>query len=116
MFSNKLPKIIGIIVLVAIIAGYAYYQTRGISNGPIITIDYPIDGMTLEDSEVIIRGTIKNASYVTLNDRQIFIDEKDKFGEIVLLSPGYNVLKIEVKDRFERVKTEKLEVVYELGL
>jgi len=87
-------------------------KREGFSNGTILTLNYPSNGITLTKSEIDVRGTIKNAAYATLDGRQIFIDENGKFNEKLLLSPGYNVLEIKLKDRFERVKTKKLELIY----
>ena len=47
-----------------------------------------------------------------MNDRPIYIDEAGAFSERLLLSEGYNILKVSAWDKFNK-KTEKLiEVVY----
>lgn len=105
-------KYIAISLAIIGITGYSYHQTRGFSNGAILVLDYPSDGMTLTKSSINVKGIIKNATYATLDGRQIFIDENGKFNERLLLSPGYNVVEIKLKDRFDRIKTKKLELIY----
>lgn len=113
MKEIKIAKYIIILMIVIIIGGYTYYQTKGFTRGPILQIDYPSSGMTMEDSLVEIRGLVKNASYITMNDRQIFVDENGKLKENILLSLGYNIIEIKVKDKYEREKKEFLELIYE---
>lgn len=112
MREIKIAKYIIILVIIIIIGGYTYYQTKGFSRGPILLIDYPSSGMTLENSLVEIRGLVKNASYITMNDRQIFVDENGKLKENILLSLGYNIIEIKIKDKYEREKKEVLELIY----
>ena len=110
--GRKILKITGVVLGIIIIIGYTIYQTYNFAEGPILSISYPTSGMTFEKSLVEIKGIVKNASYITLNDNQIFVDEKGNFKEKLLLSQGYNIFEIEVKDKFDRVKREKLELVY----
>ncbi|OGD66997.1 hypothetical protein A2442_02585 [Candidatus Campbellbacteria bacterium RIFOXYC2_FULL_35_25] len=114
--GNKLLKYGIVAAVVIVVLSYAFYQTRNIIKGGVITIDYPTSGMTLKESLVEIRGTIKNASYITMNGRQIFVDEEGNFKEKLLLSEGYNITEIEIQDRFERIKKEVLELIYEPSL
>ena len=109
---NKVLKITGTVIVVGIITIYSFYQIYGFAKGPVLSITYPSSGMTMKKSLIEIRGFVKNASFITMNDNQIFINEKGKFSEKLLLLEGYNVIEVEVKDRFERIKSEKLELVY----
>jgi len=115
MFNiSKIFKTAIITIIVIIIAGYTYYQTKDLIKDPLILIDFPSNGMVLNESLVEIKGSIKNASFITLNDRQIFVDEEGNFKENVLLFEGYNVIKIEIRDRFGRSKSKNLELIYQL--
>lgn len=99
-------------LLVLAIVGYIFFQTRNVIRGPIITIQTPQNGATLEESLVIIKGVAKNISYISLNDRNIFIDEQGRFQEKLLLSYGYNIMAIKAEDKFGRKTEEILELVY----
>jgi len=110
--STKVIKKIVIILVMVIIVGYSFYQTKNMIYGPVLVISYPSSGMTMKDSLVEVRGFVKNASYITMNDNQFFVDEEGNFKEKILLSDGYNVIELSIKDKFEREKTEILELMY----
>lgn len=99
-------------VLLISILGYTYFQMRNLVTGPIIVITEPKSGAVLTSPRVSIIGTTKNISSIELNNRQIFINEQGSFAEKTLLSPGYNVVTLEAKDRFGRETKNVLELVY----
>ena len=100
-----------ITILSIAIIGYAGYQSNKIITGPQITIQSPNTTNTYGEN-VEIRGIVKNVSVVTLNDRMIPIDDKGNFKEKVLLYPGYNVVKLEAKDKFGASVKKELQLVY----
>ena len=100
------------ILLLLGILGYTYFQVQNVVTGPVITISSPLHGSTLSSSLVEITGSTRNISSISLNGRQIFIDESAYFREKVLLSPGYNIITLRAKDRFGRETKEILELVY----
>ena len=105
-------KVLGITVLVGVFAGYAYLKAENLLYGPQIIIDSPVNGGTAEQSLVQIIGKIKNASSITLNGRRIYTDESQNIHEEVLLTYGYNIIEIRVKDKFGREIIKTLELVY----
>ena len=100
-----------IIFVVCVIIGYSGFQSTKIISGPKITIQTPTT-TNANDSAVDVAGIVKNVSVVTLNDRLIPIDEAGQFKEKVLLYPGYNIIKLEAKDKFGASVTKELQVVY----
>ncbi|MFC1802120.1 hypothetical protein ACFLY7_01640 [Patescibacteria group bacterium] len=104
---------IGLIILaIVLVVGYSYYQMRNLLNGPVLIVTSPQNGETFSESLIEITGETKNISEISLNDRPIFIDENGNFKEKMLLSYGYNVIKIEAGDRFDRKIKKILEVIY----
>ncbi len=98
-------------LLVAGVLGYGWFGARAFIAGPVIEIIAPLNGASTTESLVEIRGIAKNISDITLNDRKIFTDKQGVWSEQVLLHPGYNVIKMNARDRIGR-KTEKtLELV-----
>mgnify|MGYP000179512293 CR=1 FL=1 len=109
---NTYLKIVGIILFVVAIFGYAFFQARNIITGPTIKISSPENGSSLEESLVGIKGVAKNISRISMNGSQIFTDDKGIFSEKLLLSYGYNIITIKAKDRFGRDTKETLELIY----
>ncbi len=98
-------------ILFLIIIAYALFQGSKIIIGPTIKIYSPTNGATFNQSLIEIEGVAKNISYINLDDRPIFTDKNGYFKEKFLLSPGYNIIKLDAMDKFKN-KTEKiLEVV-----
>ncbi|MBX4210668.1 hypothetical protein KW783_01725 [Candidatus Parcubacteria bacterium] len=105
-------KIVGIIFAVVAVGTYSLYQARNLIRGPVLSFVTPENGGREHSSLVEIRGRAENISYITLNDRQIFVDENGNFKEKLLLSDGYNIMKLRAQDKFGRDKTEIIQLVY----
>jgi len=115
-FMERTPKlIIGISTIAVIAVGlivYAYFQSREYLQGPLLTIDEPLNGSLSTTSLIALKGTARNVAFLTLNGRQIFTDELGRFEESLLLSEGYSIMTLEAKDRFGHTETKRLELVY----
>lgn len=98
-------------VAVLLIALYTLFELRHLIAGPVVALSYPQNGATVADPLIEITGTTRNVARLTLNDRQIFVDSKGTLRESLLLASGYNVLRIEARDRFGRTVMRTLEVV-----
>ncbi len=59
-----------------------------------------------------IAGNAKNAVFVSLNGREIFIDKNGDFTESVALLPGLSVVTLEAQDKFGTAMEKKFEVMY----
>lgn len=113
---EKTPKvIISISVITLALIGltvYAYFQSREYILGPVINIEEPTSGYVSSTSLISVNGKARNVSFLTLNGRQIYTDEKGRFIESLLLQDGYNIITFDGKDRFGHIKTKRLELVY----
>lgn len=110
--TQSLFSVLPIFILVIVIAFYSYGRARNIIFGPEITITSPTNGEVLYDDVLTLTGTIDNAAFISLNGRQIFVDESGSFSEKLLLHYGYNIIEIEAEDRFNQTEKKRLQVVY----
>ncbi|MAZ41106.1 hypothetical protein CL654_03235 [bacterium] len=110
--TRSLLSFLPITLLIIVIALYSYGRARDVIFGPEIAITYPEDGSVLMDDLLVLQGNIKNAAFITLNGRQIFVDEEGTFNEKLLLHYGYNIIEIEAEDRFNQKEKKRLQVVY----
>ncbi|MCR4274941.1 MAG: hypothetical protein NUW02_02750 [Candidatus Campbellbacteria bacterium] len=101
-----------VLLVVALLVSYAYYESRAYIHGPQLIITAPIDGFSVKTEMLTIEGTATNITAITLNDRPIFVDETGHFKEDVLLMSGYNVLTLAVTDRYERKKVQYVRGIY----
>ena len=104
---------IGLIVIFSlIIVGYGLFQAKKLIDGPTISISEPKNGETVTDSLIDIQGNAKNLVFISLDDRPIFVDQNGNFDEKMLLYPGYNIIKLEARDKFGKVTRKNLELVF----
>ena len=105
-------KILLALALVGTMVWYAYSKSADFLEGPTIIILTPENGITVNHSLVEVKGTAEHIAHITLNGRQIFVTEEGFFSEQLLLSPGYNIITLEARDRFDREVKQTLELVY----
>ncbi|MFZ2621445.1 MAG: hypothetical protein WAX85_02720 [Minisyncoccia bacterium] len=98
-------------VLGLIIVGYSLFQAQKLIRGPVIDIYSPQNGTTFKETLLEISGRAQNISYLNLNDKPIFTDKNGYFKEKILLSPGYNVIKLDAKDKFKKYTEKRLELI-----
>ena len=94
-----------------IIIGYSLFQAQKLISGPIIDVYTPENGATYNQTLIEIDGRARNIAYLNLDDRPIFTDKDGYFKEKILLSPGYNVIKLDARDKFKTYTEKKLEII-----
>jgi Glucodextranase, domain B len=94
-----------------IIVGYSAFQAQKLLSGPIIDVYNPQNGATYNQALIEIDGRARNIAYINLDDRPIFTDKDGYFKEKILLSPGYNVIKLDARDKFKKYTEKKLEII-----
>jgi hypothetical protein len=103
----KIEKI-AIVTLLVLFIFYSLFEGYKILRGPVVEIISPTNYAEIDASTVTIEGRTKNISLITLNDRQIFINETGVFREQLLLPPGYTIIKVEASDRFKKTVTKSI--------
>lgn len=105
-------RILLILVIFGVIGGYILFNSRILIDGPSIEVTYPQNGATLQEKLITIEGRTKNTTFISVNDRPISVDEEGFFRDSLLLLPGYNIITIEAKDKFEREISKRLDLYY----
>ena len=109
---NRNSFYLGVIVATFILA-YTASRFWGFLEGPTIDVVSPQNGLTATSSLLTIEARAKYIAFITLNDRQIYIDEDGRLFEQLLLQSGYNIISIKATDRFGRKTERRLEVYYQ---
>ena len=99
-----------LIVFFVIILGYSYYKTKDLFRGVRLEVEGIENGEIISSPDVILTGYAKNAVYVSINDREIFISQEGAFNETLILSSGYNIITITSRDKFGKEKEKIFEV------
>jgi len=66
----------------------------------------------LTDSFISVSGKVSNVSNLLVNGQKILADGFGNFEKSLLLARGYNIIELLAEDKFGRVATKKLEVVF----
>ena len=109
-------KIFGVSIFLfifALLAFYSFGRAENLILGPRLTITSPQNGQAFDSDLLTLKGSVKNASHLYLNDRQIFTCEEGLFEENLLLHYGYNIIENTALDRFGKEKTNVLKIVYQ---
>lgn len=91
------------------IGTYSYAKMRVVING--VKVRANIE-RTDSSSLAFIKGNARNAIYVSLNGREIFIDKNGEFKEPIALLSGLGVVTIQAQDKFGNVSQKEFEVMY----
>jgi hypothetical protein len=94
-----------------VIVGYSLFQAQKLLTGPVIEIYTPQNGATYSQTLIEIDGRALNTAYLNLNGRKIFTDKNGYFKEKLLLSPGYNIIKLDAVDKFKKYTEKTLEII-----
>jgi len=105
------PRHILLIVLFLFLASYSLYQARFLILGPSVTITNHLDGDVVNNPIVTVEGVAKNISWISLNDRQIFTDEKGFWSEKLIVATGTSIITARVKDRLGRESEDQIRIV-----
>ncbi len=102
--------ILFIFVLFIIVFGYS--NTRDLIRPSKIMVEYPVNGSTISDSQVSIRGKAPGAKKIEIGSAKILMDAEGNFEHRVFLALGYNIIPLSSVDRFNRENTLRLELVH----
>ncbi len=110
--AKKILKISLVSLLFILIATFAFFNSRNLIFGVKIKNVNITDNMKVSDSILKITGIAKNAVKLTLNGREISIDQGGNFNETLVLLSGYNVVNIKAQDKFGHVDEKNYQLIY----
>ena len=110
--KKKILQIAGLGVFFLLILTYALFRSHDLIFGVKIKNVNIIDEVKLTESILKITGNAKNATHLTLNGREISIDQQGNFNETVALLLGYNVINIKAIDKFDYVDEKNYKVMH----
>jgi len=100
-------------MLFLFIVFYAFFRSEDLLLGVKIKNINIVDGAIVKNSIIAVTGNAKNAINLTLNGREITINENGDFNETIALLAGYNIINITAKDKFGYVDEKNYKLMYE---
>ena len=110
--AKKILKTVSFSVFLLFIIAYALFISKDLIFGVKIKNVNMVDGMKVANNVIKITGNAKNAVKLTLNNREISIDQKGNFDETIALLSGYNIISIEAKDEFGNSDEKDYKLIY----
>lgn len=91
---------------------YAFFRSHDLIFGVKIKNVNIADGAKITDDTLNITGNAKNAVKLSLNGREITIDQKGNFDETIALLSGYNIVNIRALDKFEYSDEKNYQLIH----
>ena len=99
-----------LILFFLIVIGYAYFEGRALLYGP--TIDVSPRVMETSEQFITIQGTALRIVSLSLNGTPIPVTEDGGFEEGYVLTPGYNRLVLDARDKYGKTTERVVEILY----
>jgi len=105
-------RFVFIFFVVILVVGYGFFSARYLIEGPKIIVHTPKNNDSFKSSLMEVVGETENISYISLNGKTIFVNEKGCFKEKLLLSEGTDIISLYAKDKMGREITKSIKVSY----
>lgn len=109
---KKIVKFAGISLFFLFIVIYAFFRSKDLIFGVKIKNVNITDNAKVVDSIIKVNGNAKNAINLTLNGREISVDQEGNFDETIALLSGYNVINIKARDKFGDNDEKNYKIMY----
>lgn len=110
--AKKILKIGSLSVLLLFVIIYTFFIAKDLIFGIKIKNVNIADGTKVTDNILKITGLARNAVNLTLNNREISVDQKGNFNETIALLPGYNIISIYARDEFGNSDEKNYKLMY----
>ncbi len=110
--NQKFFRNIALSIFFVFILGFAFFGSYDLIFGVKIKNINIENGATVYESVEHVTGTARHAVSLTLNGREISIDKEGNFAETIALSPGYNIVSIEARDKFGSHDYKDYQLIY----
>ncbi|HEY0979819.1 MAG TPA: hypothetical protein VGE18_00190 [Candidatus Paceibacterota bacterium] len=108
-----IPKVL-IAAAIMVVFGLAAYNMRDLVLGTPLQVVAAKDGATLDSAFLPLSGVARHARELLINGRTVAIDRAGNFTDAIILSPGYNIVEVALKDRFGNTETRTYHWVVEV--
>ena len=98
------------IAIASIILIYFISRIFNYLYGPIIKIYSPTKGEIVQAETFYVDGNVKNVKNISINGKDMTIDEKGNFKEEIVAKSPYTLIVIEAVDKYGKTKEKIMEV------
>ena len=110
--AKKILKIVFVSIFFLLIVVFVFFNSKNLIFGIKIKNVNITDNMKVTDGIQKITGQAKNAVKISLDGREISVDQNGNFDETISLSLGYNIVEIIAQDKFGNVDKKDYQLIY----
>lgn len=110
MPAQKLILKVLVYIFLFLLVSFTLYKLTPLLLGPRIIINYPTPSDVIDTPTFVLRGQILRAKSATLFDRDIIMDQKGYFNEILIYQKPYSTIYVHAIDKWGRKVEEKITV------
>jgi len=93
-----------------VVIGYAYFEGRALLYGPTIEVSPRV--MEVSDPYITVNGIARRIASLSMNGSPITVTEDGAFEEGYVLTPGYNRIILDARDKYGKSTERIIEVIY----
>lgn len=90
------------VAVLILLLGYGLIEAWPLIRGPLIRVDSPIEGASVEGGIVTVSGHVVHATEFTLNGAPLLRDQNGSFSSTLTFPRGGSILTLVATDRFGR--------------
>ncbi len=109
---KKILQITCLSTFILFIVIYALWGSQDLIFGVKIKNVNIINGTKFANNIIEIKGNAEKATNLTLNGREISINENGDFNETIAILAGYNIINITAKDKFGYIDEKNYKLMY----
>ena len=113
MTGKKLLKLISLGLLFIVIIGYGIWRGRDLIFGIKLSVTGVTNNETVKESVLNLSGSAYHAIAITVDGRTVSIEEDGSWQDPIALVPGYNIITVSAKDKFDRIISQTFTVNYD---
>ena len=109
------PKriILGLFILFLVAVGWYFWkEICFLIKPPVLEVTQPPTDIAVNQGIFEIRGKTSPTAYLTIKDKEAYIDKDGNFKKEIELLTGLNTIKIEAKNRFGKTNTVIRRIIF----
>jgi hypothetical protein len=110
--TPKRVTLIIFIIFLVLVLGYFWREINFLIRPPKLEITQPPTDISTNQNTIEIIGKTESTAFLLINSQEIYIDKEGNFKTELNLSEGLNTIKIESKNRFNKVNTIIRRIIY----
>lgn len=100
-----------ILIIIAAFFTYFGFQIKGILNPPKLNVFSPSEGQIVDNLTVLVQGEAEKESQLTVNGKEIMLNEKGQFESAIDLAEGLNTIVISATKKHGKTTTVTRHVI-----